>query len=246
MIPVNKNTHIYRKAGAGTKTLNKLDSAERYHAWLANYIKPYLGKYNLEIGAGHGAITRIVALDYNVDLLEPAETSREHLVELVNNNNRIKSLYKFPSEIPSSKIYNSIFSANVLEHIYDDKSEIEKYLRILSNNGKIVGIVPGGGKLLYSRFDRLIGHYRRYSLKDLKRLCVLKDNFNNHAILKHYQYLNPLGALGWLFIMKLLGRTEISEKFIKGSQKILKLNNIIRCNHIPFGQSMLIVWEKRI
>lgn len=246
MLQGDQTRRFYDEEAPGTKALDKLESAERYHDWLANYIKPYLGEYNLEIGAGRGTMTRIVALSYNVDMLEPAEINRDSLVELLKNNDRITALYKLPSEIPSSKQYNSIYSSNVLEHIYDDKAEIEKYLKFLSNGGNIIGVVPAGGKYLFSHFDRLIGHYRRYSLKDLKRLRVLQDDFDNHAILTHYRYLNPIGALGWFFIMKLLGRKEISEKSIKVSQKILKLNDIIRFDHIPFGQSMLIVWKKRI
>ena len=56
---------------------------------------------------------------------------------------------------------------NVLEHIEKDKEEINNSLKILNKNGMLIILVPAHQKL-FSKFDKEIGHFRRYDLDFLK------------------------------------------------------------------------------
>ena len=56
---------------------------------------------------------------------------------------------------------------NVLEHIEKDEEEINNSLKILNKNGMLIILVPAHQKL-FSKFDKEIGHFRRYDLDFLK------------------------------------------------------------------------------
>ena len=50
---------------------------------------------------------------------------------------------------------------NVLEHIEEDVEEINQALKKLKNNGHLIILVPAHNEL-YSKFDEVIGHIKRY------------------------------------------------------------------------------------
>ena len=49
--------------------------------------------------------------------------------------------------------------------------------------------------MLYTNFDAQVGHYRRYSLGELKRKLIQA----NYSVL-HYEYVDSLGFLAWLLL----------------------------------------------
>ena len=51
---------------------------------------------------------------------------------------------------------------DVLEHIEDDKKEINRALEQLKPGGNIIFFVPAY-QFLYSDFDKAIGHVKRYN-----------------------------------------------------------------------------------
>ena len=68
---------------------------------------------------------------------------------------------------------------HVLEHIQNDVGEIKEVFKKLNRNGHLIIMVPAHQKL-YSKFDKSIGHYRRYEreffkteLEGLKRVKLL-------------------------------------------------------------------------
>jgi SAM-dependent methyltransferase len=64
---------------------------------------------------------------------------------------------------------DAVVLLNVLEHIEDDATAARQLYRILRPGGVAVIEVPAGPSL-YDVYDKLLLHFRRYSLKDLKRL----------------------------------------------------------------------------
>ena len=64
--------------------------------------------------------------------------------------------------------FNSIIYLNVLEHIENDIEEINTALQKLNVGGHLVILVPAGSKL-YGKFDKAIGHFRRYELDFFKQ-----------------------------------------------------------------------------
>ena len=69
--------------------------------------------------------------------------------------------------------YDAVFLLDVIEHIDDDLAFLRAALRHLRSGGLVVINVPAS-MLLFSDYDRVAGHLRRYtpaSLKTLLRQC---------------------------------------------------------------------------
>ncbi len=87
-----------------------------------------------------------------------------------------------------NKKFDLIIILDVLEHIKKDYIAIEEISRILKKKGLIIATIPHKMKY-FSNQDKLIGHYRRYEIRQLKELF--------------YQYnlkiINTFGIYGQLF-----------------------------------------------
>ena len=70
------------------------------------------------------------------------------------------------STFEADRQYDTIVMMNVLEHIEDDAAAVAALREGLKSGGRLVVYVPAF-MLLYSKFDREIGHYRRYKREPL-------------------------------------------------------------------------------
>ncbi len=64
--------------------------------------------------------------------------------------------------------FDSVLYIDVLEHIEDDRGELEEAATRLRPGGRLIVLVPAHMSL-YSPFDTAIGHFRRYSRTSLLR-----------------------------------------------------------------------------
>ncbi len=77
---------------------------------------------------------------------------------------------------------NAIVSANLLEHVSDDRRSLAEMMRVLSPGGRAAIIVPAGPGT-YDYYDRFLGHERRYARHELARkarqvgLAVEEDSY---------------------------------------------------------------------
>ena len=94
--------------------------------------------------------------------------------------------------------YDVIYAFNVFEHISNDLKEMGQLKKLLKRNGLIVVYVPAH-KLLYSSMDKLVGHFRRYNLKSLKRLAK-----GNGLSIEGLRYCDPIGCFVTL-LYKIIG-----------------------------------------
>jgi len=137
---------------------------------------------------------------------------------------------------------DSVYSANVLEHIEDDLSVIRHSARLLKPGGWFVAFVPAG-TWLYSSFDRMLGHYRRYGRADRKRLAQVV-NGDARLTLREFRYVNTIGGLGWFMKMRLLGQVSVNPGDAAWAERLLPLNKLLDALNPPFGQSALIALER--
>ena len=108
---------------------------------------------------------------------------------------------------------NFVFSSNVLEHIEDDKSAMSEIYRKLETDGKFLIYVPAFS-ILFSGLDSRVGHYRRYSKKEL-RTKLNESGF----IVEKITYVDSLGFFAAL-LTKFLG---YGGKVGLGGERSLKL-----------------------
>lgn len=126
----------------------------------------------LEIGCSSGnlleAIRRtmptvhVVGADY-------VRTTLEALAERIPEIPLIQ-LDLAQSPLPSG-IFDGIVALNVLEHIEDDNEALRQIIRMLKPGGIAVIEVPAGAKL-FDFYDKSVGHWRRYGLRELEERLI--------------------------------------------------------------------------
>ena len=138
--------------------------------------------------------------------------------------------------------------ADVLEHIKDDKRIVKKLNKTLKKNGFILITVPSY-KILFSKKDLILGHYRRYSKTEILNLFrhfkTVRLTFFNSILFFPISFI--------ILFFKLL-RIDFIDDVEKSPNKIVnfilfKIFTIERrlinhCN-LPFGISMLGLFQKK-
>lgn len=154
-----------------------------------------------------------------------------------------------PQQVPyPENIFELITALDVIEHIDDDVASLEAIKNLLSPSGKAIITVPAY-MFLWSQFDELNEHKRRYTLTELQQKLI-KAGFHIEKI----SYFNTLLFPIVYIVRKLnniLGRDGASDvdmpgrlanhslKAIFGLEKFL-----LRFCKLPFGVSILAVVSK--
>ena len=139
----------------GAAFLETMREARNYNAWLGALVRGELGDSALDFGAGAGTFADALREDgVRVACVEPdpalaaALRRRGHAVHA-----DIGELE--PGTLPA------VYTLNVLEHIEDDLAALRAIRRALAPGGRLIVYVPAF-PILFSGFDRLVGHRRRY------------------------------------------------------------------------------------
>ena len=128
----------------------------------------------------------------------------------------------------------------MLEHIKDDISEIKSALEKLNKGGHLIILVPAHQKM-YSKFDKAIGHYKRYDIDFFK-----KNRFENSKIIK----LHFLDFFGYLLYY--LNKIFFKEETYPSNLKIFIWDKIFTPFTIvidyltgyKFGKNILCIYQK--
>jgi SAM-dependent methyltransferase len=94
--------------------------------------------------------------------------------------------------------YDFVYSSNVLEHIDNDREILSNLAEKIKSNGRIAIYVPAFN-ILFSDLDKSVGHFRRYSKRELKKK-VEQSGFK----VVRCRYVDSIGFFASLFI-KVLG-----------------------------------------
>ena len=142
----------------------------------------------LDFGAGIGTladiwlrVTKIPPVCLEVDPIE-----KKHLTK--RGFNVVSSL----SELNCK--FNFVYTSNVLEHIEDDCRTMRELSKIMEDGSRLAIYVPCF-KILYSDLDLSLGHYRRYSMKELQQ----KLESSGFKIV-HREYVDSIGFFASLLI----------------------------------------------
>jgi hypothetical protein len=193
----NRKQTENQKSYSGVRELAEFDSAlVRYNNYLVgkfiNLSKFSKGKEVLDFGAGLGSLADLWFLHTGLkpDCIEIDEECQREL--------KAKN-YKVHSDVSAlSTKYDVVYSSNVLEHIEDDFIAIGTVKNVMKRDGLIVVYVPAM-MMLFSDLDHKVGHYRRYSKKDL----ISKFNANDFEVLS-CEFVDSIGFFASLAI-KLFG-----------------------------------------
>jgi len=218
--------------------------ASRWKEYWISQLRPYVQGAVLEVGAGIGANTlrlrsgserRWVCLEPDPQLADtlrgqltgtPLEWTTEVLTGTLET-------------LEPAERFDSILYIDVLEHIEDDRSELERAARHLAAGGHLIVLAPAHA-WLFSEFDQAIGHFRRYTASGLSELTPA-----GVRLAKAF-YLDSVGLLA-----SAANRLVLRQSLPTARQIHLWDRLMVPCSRLldPYtgyraGKSVVAVWER--
>jgi glycosyltransferase involved in cell wall biosynthesis len=206
----------------GRGVLNNLTGTPQYLSWVARRLRPYLGDAVLEIGAGIGNLSgRLMGKRL---LYTAAEKDPLHLHALRNRFLRTPNVVvqRIDPEAPEAfagleNTFDTVLCANVLEYLDDAGAVVGRMRTALKPRGVMVALVPQGPGL-YGSLDGSLGHKRRYSATDIRRLLE-----NSGFSVETAVSFNKAGTPPWWIYSRLAGRRRIGKLVLKVFDKTVWL-----------------------
>jgi len=231
------------------RDLEAMSFAENYHRWILSVFAPYLGTRLVEVGAGSGSFSGLLAgrSFQTLTLVEPSREMFEQLqqrVQTLDAPGRIKTVeavfVDVAAEIKSSERPDSIIYVNVLEHIADDEEELRTAHCTLARGGRLFLFVPAL-RWLHGSFDDHIGHHRRYTLGDLTGKCR-RAGFE----IVRAHYFDALGVAPWWIKYRLFKSERMEPAAVKFYDKYVvpvaqRIESVIPAK---IGKNIILVAEK--
>lgn len=217
-----------------------LRSAPRYQHWVLDaFGKEHLRGDVVEVGAGNGNFTRWLAPEArHVTVAEPdVEMCAE--IEALGLSG-VEVLPARVEALQGARAFDAVAMFNVLEHIEDDVEALRATRGVLREGGVLLLLVPAH-PLLYGTFDRRYGHHRRYTKRAVAE-ALTKAGYT----VERCRYFNPIGALGWFAVSKILRRPRLSRLSVRIAERVaVPVGRLLeRLGDPPFGQSVLAVARK--
>jgi len=232
----------------GETNLRTIADADKFNRWMYETIKPFCRSNVFEIGSGIGNISRFFLNDgYKIQLTDLRKEYCENLnrklasepnvigverMDIVDENFDQKYVSHFNK-------YHTVFALNVVEHIENDLLALNNAYKLLKKGGKLIILVPAY-QFLFNRFDKELGHYRRYTSTSLQKIF-------SEAKFKvvHQQYFNLTGIFGWFFSGKILNKKTIPKGQMNIYNKLVPVFKIIdKMTLNNMGLSVIVVGEK--
>jgi 2-polyprenyl-3-methyl-5-hydroxy-6-metoxy-1,4-benzoquinol methylase len=173
--------------------------------------------------------------------MEPDIKQSKKIKEMIKNSQLpvcCKAITGTVEDLNKKTEFDTIIYIDVLEHIKNDSAELKKAVNHLAKGGFLIIGVPANQRL-YTKFDKAIGHYRRYNKDMLK--SIVPTGMKQEKLI----YLDSAGLLA-SFSNKILRQDYPTEK-----QVLFWSNVIVRFSKISdkvfrhsFGKQIIGVWKK--
>ncbi|MGA0392470.1 MAG: class I SAM-dependent methyltransferase [Rhodospirillales bacterium] len=226
------------------RDLEVLADVPNYYNWIMETFRPYLGGNALEIGAGIGTFSKnLLPHVSRLDLLEPSQNLNAQLQDTFKNNPNVtvsdQSLENFLDR--SSQLYDVIVMVNVLEHIEDDGAALQGLKQRLRPDGYLLLYVPAL-PFLYSRFDQIYGHFRRYTRHNLRQ-TLETAGFRIEGL----HYMDVLSILPWYVLNTLGGQAKLNPSAVSLYDNIgvPATKFIEKLFPFPFGKNLIAVTQSQ-
>jgi SAM-dependent methyltransferase len=233
---------------AGFETLQSISKANAFNKWMYKTIRPFLKGRVLELGSGIGNISNYILNDFTEVTLSDYNFEYCSILEKkYSTNTNLKSILSIDLEDPDFKrnnehiksTFDCIILLNVIEHLFNDQLSVEYCHFLLKEKGNLIILAPAH-QFLYSKFDKEIGHHRRYTKRSLSDI-VYKD-----FKVIHNQYFNFLGMAGWLLFNKFLGRKSLSENSMTIFDMLVPIAKVLdKLLNNKLGISSIVVGERK-
>ena len=227
------------KQASGASTLEVMEGAQHYNRWIYDRVRHGVGQRVLEIGCGTGTITSFMVdrqLVVGIDVVDDyIQSTRDRFKDRPNVVIRRQDLTESVEPLRGYR-FDSAVSVNVFEHIADDEAAMGAVYSLLEPGGTFTLLVPSHPALL-GAFDRDIGHHRRYTKGELRR----KLEANGFAV-ERIRRSNPVGAIGWLVNVRLLGLRRLRGTGL--FDRLVPVLTLADRIELPVGLSLIAVARK--
>jgi len=223
--------------------------ASNYRRWIMDLLNPFMGRHVVEVGAGTGDFSQLLlaAKPESLTVLEPSSNLYSRLEDLLRpldssgildlrHSDFIDAYHEArPPHIPDTAVY-----INVLEHIEEDEAELRAVFATLPPGGRILIFVPALPYLM-SDMDRDLGHFRRYTLSELKAKCIAAG-FN----VKLARYFDMFGVLPWWLKYRVLKSKRMKAAEVRFHDRfIVPISRVVDAVLTPpCGKNIILVGER--
>jgi SAM-dependent methyltransferase len=224
----------------------ELDLFARAHNWKRHWVAslPALRGDVLEVGAGIASNTSLL-IGPEIRrwyCLEPDGGLLARLRERIASDPalaRCQAIGGTVAGLDPAQTFDAIVYIDVLEHIDDDRRELQDAAAHLKPGGSLIVLAPAHN-WLYTEFDRAIGHHRRYSKASLAAETPAGTS------LRRLFYLDSAGLLASL------ANKVILKQRMPGPRQIRVWDGVlVPCSRIldaitfhAIGKSIVGVWER--
>ena len=237
------------------KSLAELETHYWWHQsrlnWAETFIRQHVPNFSklrvLDYGCGTGGFLNAMdqrlgfqdcmGVDISATAVEAAKVYGGHYSQIS------------PGDFSAVSDRDLVFLMDTLEHIEDDQAFLKDLLGNLIPGGRILISVPAM-PFLYSAWDKVLGHFRRYRLQDMENLA---SSLGLNVVINHYAfgYLVPA-----ILTSRVLGRKHYDENQCEFPPVPSWLNKFLMTLNrweisanpyfrIPIGSSLFCLMEKK-
>jgi SAM-dependent methyltransferase len=231
------------------RELESMWVAKNYRRWILSRLDPFLGQRIVEVGAGDGSFSELLLerKPRSMTAIEPSANMYPLLVKKLeridpsHNVRTIQSTLENASlQYPQIANPDSIVYINVLEHVEDDQAELHTAHSMLASGGRVLVFVPAH-EWLMSRFDRKLGHYRRYTRESL----TAKFKRAGFTI-RFSAYFDLLGIFPWWLKYRVFQSEEMETSLVRAFDRcgvpLSRAFDLI--TNFRIGKNVIVVGEK--
>jgi len=215
------------------------EATPRYNEWILSRALPHVGGHVLEIGAGIGTFSLLLAsCGIRVSALEPDPELADVLEERTRDLGEIEILRGDVEGLaldPLAEPVDSVICFNVLEHIQDDRAALSTMRACLKEGGQLMLLAPAH-RFLFGETDRAVDHHRRYDAPGLSQLLT-----DVGLEVVQLQHVNPLGAAGWFVSSRLLRRKTLPKSSLRIYEQLVPRLRALDRLRLPVGLS---IWAR--
>jgi SAM-dependent methyltransferase len=220
-----------------SEVLEDLRGARHYRRWLVSLVSPYLGDDPIEIGSGIGDYAAELAPGRTSYTATEPDLSRYRVLADRFAADPVVRVRQLGLPAGETGDHSALVMLNVLEHIADDVAALRSAAGLVRPGGAVVVYVPAFNGAM-SRFDRLIGHHRRYTRRTLAEALRAAG-----LSVERLRYVNSIGLISWFLLMRcarMIPRDTLALRWYDATviRSVAWLERYLRP---PFGQSVLAV-----
>ena len=225
--------------------LDLFQHALNWKAYYASRLRTVIIGDTLEVGAGIGGTSRFLCdgTQRSWTCLEPDPSLLARLrASLATDPLPVPSrtLQGTVADLADTEQFDTVLYVDVLEHIDDDRGELDRTTRHIRTGGHIVMLAPAH-QWLFSPFDRAIGHYRRYSKSRVARITP------EGLELVYAYYLDSAGMLASIANRVLLRKASPTQgQILFWDSTLVRLSRALDpLTGRRIGKSVVAVWRRK-